>query len=161
MRQLARGRDGTHALAGAPTDLIQSFNREFDDVLASCAQMVSIDVDLKPGVRLVRALSRDGEVQANHGRFELNQVYAATEHYVLLELAFDGATPADEQEFGRVQVAYTAPGTGARQTIEAPIRGRVSAPADELKAKLDRPPLDAAAQPTTRQPPGQAVTLRD
>src|SRR5260370_40954308 len=120
MWQVAGGGEGKHGVGGGRTDLSQVFNRELDGVLAACAQMVSIDVDLKPGVRLVRAISRDGEVQANHGRFELNQVYAATEHYVLLELAFDGATPADEQEFGRVQVAYTAPGTGARPTIERP-----------------------------------------
>ena len=161
MLQLARASDGNHAFASAPTDLIQIFNREFDDVLASCAQMVSIDVDLKPGVRLVRAISRDGEVQANHGRFELNQIYAATEHYVLLELAFDGATPADEQEFGRVQVAYTAPDTGARQTIEAPVRGRFSESADEPKAQLDRSVMDAVVEQTTRERAEQAVALRD
>ncbi len=90
MQQLARASDGNHAFASAPNDLIQIFNKEFDDVLASCAQTVSIDVDLKPGVRVVRALSRDGKVEGAHAQFQLNQVYAATEHYVLLELEFDG-----------------------------------------------------------------------
>src|SRR5690242_13722405 len=62
MLQLARAADGNHAFASAPTDLVQIFNREFDDVLASCAQMVAIDVELKPGVHAVRALSRDGTI---------------------------------------------------------------------------------------------------
>ena len=161
MLQLARASDGNHAFASAPTDLIQIFNREFDDVLASCAQMVSIDVELKAGVRLVRALSRDGEVEANRAHFMLNQVYAATEHYVLLELAFDDTTAKDEQDFGRVQIAYAAPDTDARQTIDATIRGRFSASADEPKAKLDRGVMEAVVEQTTRERAEQAVALRD
>ena len=35
MQQLARASDGNHAFASAPNDLIQIFNKEFDDVLAS------------------------------------------------------------------------------------------------------------------------------
>src|SRR6202011_2845495 len=94
MLALARAADGNHAFASAPNDLIQIFNREFDDVLASCAQMVSIDVELRPGVHAVRALSRDGAITDGHAKFQLNQVYAATEHYVLMEVAFDTASAA-------------------------------------------------------------------
>ena len=63
MLQLARASDGNHSFVGESTDLIQVFNKEFDDVLASCAQTVSIDVELRPGVRVVRALSRDGKIE--------------------------------------------------------------------------------------------------
>jgi Ca-activated chloride channel family protein len=51
MLQLALASDGNHAFARDPSDLITIFNREFNDVLAACAQTVSIDIDLKPGVR--------------------------------------------------------------------------------------------------------------
>jgi hypothetical protein len=91
----------------------------------------------------------------------LNQVYAATEHYVLLELAFDGAPPKDEQDFGRVQVAFTAPDTGAKQTIDAAIRGRFSESAEEPKASLDRSVMTAVVEQTTRERAEQAVALRD
>src|SRR5215475_8232949 len=138
MLQLARASDGNHAFANAPNDLIQIFNREFDDVLAACAQTVSIDVELQPGIKVVRALSREGSVEDARARFNLNQVYAATEHYVLLELEFDGKAAGDEQDFGRVHVAYTQPETGAQQAIDAPIRGRFSASADEVKGSRDQ-----------------------
>ena len=91
MLQLARASDGNHAFAREPTDLIQIFNKEFDDVLGSCAQTVSVDIELKPGVRAVRALSRDGAIDGQQAQFTLNQVYAATEHYVLLEVELDKA----------------------------------------------------------------------
>jgi Ca-activated chloride channel family protein len=161
MLQLARASDGNHAFASGATDLIQIFNREFDDVLASCAQTVSIDVELRPGVRVVRALSRDGAIQGHNAQFRLNQIYAATEHYVLLELEADGKQAADVEDFGRVQVAYTVPQTGARQTITAAIRGRLSQSPDEVNASRDDTVLESVLEQTTRERAQQAVALRD
>jgi Ca-activated chloride channel homolog len=160
MLQLARAADGNHAFAGAPTDLIQIFNREFDDVLASCAQTVSIDVELAPGVRVVRALSRDGAIEGAHARFQLAQVYAATEHYVLMEVAFDTAA-AEEREVGVVRVAYTAPDTGARQTLDAPIRARFSASEADVAANADKIVMGSVIEQTSRERAARAVVLRD
>ena len=89
MLQLARASDGNHAFAREPTDLVQIFNKEFDDVLGSCAQTVSVDIELKAGIKPVRALSRDGTIEGQRASFTLSQVYAATEHYVLLEVELD------------------------------------------------------------------------
>jgi Ca-activated chloride channel family protein len=160
MLALARAADGNHAFAGAAIDLIQIFNREFDDVLASCAQMVSIDVELKPGVHPVRALSRDGAIEGAHAKFQLNQVYAATEHYVLMEVAFDTA-PAEEREVGVVHVAYTAPDTGARRTLDAPIRARFGASDAEVAAGTDKIVMESVIEQTTRGRAARAVVLRD
>ena len=117
MLQLARASDGNHTFVGETTDLIQVFNKEFDDVLASCAQTVSIDVELKPGVRVVRALSRDGKIEGQTAQFQLNQVYAATEHYVLMEVEVDqsaaGGDAGRDVDLGRVRVTYTAPQDGS------------------------------------------------
>ena len=135
MLQLASAGDGNHAFAAAPDDLIKIFNKEFDDVLASCAQTVSIDVDLQPGARVVRAISRDGDITPAHAKFQLNQIYQETEHYILLEVELDGKAAAAERDFGRVRVAYTVPDTGAKQTLDTRIRGRFSASAQEVKAQ--------------------------
>jgi len=161
MLQLARASDGNHAFANAPNDLIQIFNREFDDVLAACAQTVSIDVEAGPGVKLTRALSRDGSLQNDHASFQMNQVYAATEHYVLMEIEVESTTTADEHELGRVAVSYTVPETGVRETIHVPIRGRFSANADEVKAARDQTVTVAVVEQTARARAQEAVKLRD
>jgi Ca-activated chloride channel family protein len=161
MLQLARAADGNHAFASAPTDLIQIFNREFDDVLASCAQMVAIDVELKPGVQAVRALSRDGTIDGAHATFQLAQVYAATEHYVLIEVAFDAAATAEEQDVGVVRVAYTSPDGGARQTIEAPIRARFAASDADVAASTDKTVMVSVIEQAARERAARAVSLRD
>ena len=162
MLQLARASDGNHAFAREPTDLVQIFNKEFDDVLGSCAQTVSIDIELKAGIKPVRALSRDGTIDGQRASFTLNQVYAATEHYVLLEVELDKSQAgAAEQELGLVKVAYTAPDTGARQALEAAVRGRFSTSEAEVKAGYDSKVAEAVVEQVTRERARRAVELQD
>ena len=166
MLQLARASDGNHAFARDPSDLIQIFNKEFSDVLSSCAQTVSVDVEFKAGIRPVRALSRDGVIEGQRARFTLNQVYAATEHYILLEVAIDealaepAATP-DERDFGLVKVAYTEPESGAKQALDAPIRGRFTKVDAEVKAGRDLKVTEAVVEQTTRARTQRAIILQD
>jgi Ca-activated chloride channel family protein len=161
MLQLARAGDGNHAFAAAPDDLIKIFNKEFDDVLAACAQTVSIDVDLGPGARVVRAVSREGDIAPAHAKFQLNQIYQDTEHYILLEVELDGKATAAERDFGRVHVVYTVPETGAKQTLDTVVRGRFSASVQEVKASVDQTVMESVVEQTTRERAKQAVQLRD
>jgi Ca-activated chloride channel homolog len=165
MLALARAGDGNHAFAREPTDLVQIFNKEFDDVLASCAQTVSIDIELKPGVRVVRSLSRDGTIDGNRAQFHMNQVYAATEHYVLMELETDQGLGQNlgqgEQELGIVKVAYTLPGNGVRETQDTHIRARLGATEEEVKAGADKTVAEAVVEQVTRGRTQEAILLRD
>ena len=161
MLALARAGDGNHAFAREPTDLIQIFNKEFDDVLASCAQTVSIDIELKPGVRVVRALSRDGTIDGNRAQFHMNQVYAATEHYVLMEIEADKDLKAGEQEIGIVKVAYTLPGNGAREAQDMTVRARLGGSEEEVKAGADKTVAEAVVEQVTRNRTQEAILLRD
>ncbi len=161
MLALARASDGNHSYVGETTDLIQVFNKEFDDVLASCAQTVSIDVELKPGVRVVRALSRDGKLDGQSAQFQLSQVYAATEHYVLMEVEIDQAAAVGDADLGRVRVSYTAPQDGSRQTIESPVRARFSESAGEVAASRNNAVIEAVVEQSVRARTAAAVELRD
>jgi len=161
MLQLARASDGNHSFVGESTDLIQVFNKEFDDVLASCAQTVSIDVQLRPGVRVVRALSRDGKIEGQTAQFQLSQIYAATEHYVLMEVEVDPAAASGDGELGRVRVSYTAAQDGAQTTIETPVRGRFSSSASEIAASRDNTVLEAVIEQNVRARTAAAIELRD
>jgi Ca-activated chloride channel homolog len=162
MLQLARAGDGNHAFAREPTDLINIFNREFDDVLGSCAQTVSIDIELKPGIKAVKALSRDAAIDGQHAVFKLNQVYAATEHYVLLQIELDKALAgAGETDLGSVKVAYTASASGNAQTLDGTIRARLGASQEEVDKSVDPRVAESVIEQVTRERANQAVALRD
>ncbi len=162
MLQLALASDGNHAFARDPSDLITIFNREFNDVLASCAQTVSIDIDLKPGVRAVKAVSRDGTIAENKARFRMNQVYAATEHYVLLEVEFDkGQAASGEQDVGVVKIAYTDARSGEAQTLDTAIRARFSASEEEVRTNTDSKVGEVVLEQVARARAREAIILRD
>jgi Ca-activated chloride channel family protein len=164
MLQLARASDGNHTFVGESTDLIQVFNKEFDDVLASCAQTVSIDIELRPGVRVVRGLSRDAKIEGQTAQFQLNQIYAATEHYVLMEVEVDqGVTDAaaGDADLGRVRVTYSAAQDGSRQTIETPVRARFSQSATEIAASRDNTVIESVVEQSVRARTAAAIELRD
>ena len=161
MLKLARASDGNHAFAGDADALIPIFNREFNDVLASCAQMVSIEVELKPGIRVVRTLSRDGSVDGQRATFRMNQVYQATEHYVLLEVEVDKEIAAGDKELGRVRVAYTAPQDGSQRTLDTGIRGSFSESESEISNSRDIHVVEAVVEQTVRERTATAIKLRD
>jgi Ca-activated chloride channel family protein len=163
MLQLARSSDGNHAFASEPADLVNIFNREFNDVLASCAQTVSIDIELRPGVRALKALSRDGNIEGSKAQFRLNQVYASTEHYVLLEVEVEPsvAVAGAEQELGAVKVAYTQGEGGGQHTLTAAIKGRFTASDAEVKAGADAKVAEAVLEQVVLERNRLAVTLRD
>ena len=165
MLKLARASDGNHAFAGDADALIPIFNREFNDVLTSCAQMVSIEVEMRPGVRVVRALSRDGSVDGQRASFRLNQVYQATEHYLLMEVEVDKTVAEggdmNTVDLGTVRLAYAAPQDGMRRTLEAGIRGSFSASAEAVNASRDARVLEAAVEQSTRARTEAAIALRD
>jgi Ca-activated chloride channel family protein len=161
MLELAKAADGNHAFAAAPDDLVEIFNREFDEVLAACAQMVSVDVEFNPHVRAVRAVSREGDIAGQSARFRLNQVYQETEHYLLLEIEVDAGAAAVEREIGRVRVSYTVPESGRQLTLHAPIRGRFSASAEEVKAGTDQTVMAAVIEQNARERARKAIALLD
>lgn len=162
MLALARASDGNHAFARDPSDLVQIFNREFNDVLAACAQTVSIEIELKPGVRAVKALSRDGAIAGSSAQFSLNQVYAATEHYVLLEVEVDkDQAVAGERELGTVTVSYTQAPDGGRQTLAAAVRGRFTGSDAEVAAGADPKVAEAVVEQVVNERSRQVVELRD
>ena len=162
MYELARSSDGNHVFARDPSDLVAIFNREFSDVLASCAQTVAINIDLKPGVRAVRALSRDGTIDGAKAQFRLNQVYAGSEHYVLMEVELDkDVALSGEQELGTVKVAYTAAPSGTEQTLSTPVRARFTASEEEIKAGADAKVAEAVIEQVVLERSRLAVDLRD
>jgi Ca-activated chloride channel homolog len=161
MAQLARASDGNHAFVSESADLVQIFNKEFDDVLSACAQSVSIDIELNPGLRVVRSMSRDGKIEDRRAQFRMNQIYQSTEHYVLLEVEVDKSVAAGEQDLGRVRVAYTTPKDGQEHKIETGINGRFSTSKDEISASRNNTVLEAVVEQTARERAATAVKLRD
>jgi hypothetical protein len=122
--------------------------------------MVSVDVDMRPGVRVTRAISRDGKIAGQTAQFSLNQIYAATEHYVLMEVEVDPNAAAGDADLGTIRVSYTSQ-DGAPQTLESRVAARFTAADTEAAASRDNAVAEAVLEQSVRARSAAAIALRD
>ncbi|MBX7259932.1 MAG: VWA domain-containing protein [Candidatus Hydrogenedentes bacterium] len=94
MTKLAQSSDGNHMFAENAADLEQTFMREFGDVLTVVAQEVKATIHCEPGVRPVRMLGRQADIDGQDVTFTLNQLYGGQTKYAILEVE----VPASNQD---------------------------------------------------------------
>lgn len=117
MAQLAQNADGSHAFVQEPADLAGFLNREFDDVAGIVAQDIEIRIRVTPGLKPIRSLGRDAEMDASAMTFKVKQVVGGTDSVLLAEIEVPAAFAKDGAEVARVEVAYRD-GEGLDKRIE-------------------------------------------
>jgi Ca-activated chloride channel homolog len=106
MVALAGQSDGNHAFAENAADLSRIFQAEFGDVLSVIAREVTIRIDCAPGVRPIRVLGRRAEIDGRGIVATLNQMYAAQEKFVLVEIEVPAGSAGQQLEIATVDVRY-------------------------------------------------------
>lgn len=106
MTQLARQSDGNHAFAEHGINLISLFDKEFKEICSVVAQEVNVTIICMNGVRPVRVLGRDAQIQGTKVSVTLNQLYHEQEKYVLLELEVAAFPVNTEIVLAGVAVVY-------------------------------------------------------
>jgi Ca-activated chloride channel family protein len=106
MTQLARQSDGNHAFAEHGINLMSLFDKEFKEICSVVAQEVNITIICMDGVRPVRVLGRDAQIQGTKVLVTLNQLYHEQEKYVLLELEVAAFPVNTEVVLAGVAVVY-------------------------------------------------------
>ncbi len=107
MSKLAQKSGGNHAFIEGPEDLVRIFNYEFNSVLSVVAQEVAIDIRVGKGVRPVRVLNRDAEINGQQVIVKMNQLYSEQEKYVLLEVEVPSTKNGKSLEMAEVRVSYS------------------------------------------------------
>ncbi len=107
MSQLASRSGGNHIFIEKASDLVNIFNREFDDVLSVVAQEVAIDVQVSSGIRPVRVLNMDAEINGQRVIVKMNQLYSQQEKYVLLEVEVPATKAGETLQVAEVKVSYS------------------------------------------------------
>jgi len=85
----------------------QLLNYEFNDVLSVVAQEVAIDIRTAKGVRPIRVLNLDSEINGQTVIVTMNQLYSEQEKYVLLEVEIPATKAGKSREIAEVKVSYT------------------------------------------------------
>ncbi len=161
MTRLAGLSDGNHAFVENAHDLARIFDAEFGDVLSVVAQEVQIRIHCAPGIRPVRVLGRDAEVEGQRVYTSLNQLYSQQEKFVLLEVEVAAGEVGKQQDLGSVEVSYTNTLTRATDQLSGATTVSFSASEDRVVEATDGTVMTATVEQVANQMSKDAVQLRD
>ena len=94
MSNLAYKSDGGHYFCEEADELAGIFDQEFGRALSVVAQKVIIEITCPEGIKPIRLLGREGSINGQTIKLDMNHIYSEHEKYALLEVK----TPAYEED---------------------------------------------------------------
>lgn len=138
MTRLALASDGNHFFAEAAGDLERVYNIELGEVLSVIAQDVDVEVTFGSPVRPIRILGREANLDGQHVRGRLNQLYSRQTKYFLVEVEIPAGHPRQQLEVAGVRVSYSNLFTQTREHLSSQVA--VSFTDDLARVEADRTP---------------------
>ena len=160
MTRLAGLSDGNHAFVENANDLARIFDAEFGDVLSVVAQEVQIRIHCAPGIRPVRVLGRDAEIEGQMVYSRLNQLYSQQEKFVLLEVEVAAGEAGEQKDLASVEVSYSNTLTRTTDRLSSSTTVSFSASEDRVVEATDGTVMTATVEQVANQMSKEAVQLR-
>jgi Ca-activated chloride channel family protein len=161
MTRLAGMSDGNHAFVEHPDQLVKIFDAEFGDVLSVVAQEVRLIIDCMPGMRPVRVLGRDAEIDGQSVSVSLNQLYSQQEKFVLLEVEIPPGVAGDSQPVANVSVDYFNTVAQRPDRLKASASVSFTQSEDQVANATDDAVMTDTVKQIANQISKEAVDLRD
>jgi Ca-activated chloride channel family protein len=161
MTKLASNSGGNHVFIQQADNLVRVFNHEFNDVLSVVAQEVAVEIRLADGVRPVRVLNFDAEINGQQVIVQMNQVYSGQEKYLLLEVEVPATRAGKSCELALVRVSYANMQTRTTDRLTSAVSANFSESVAEVDSKLNAPVCAAAVLQISNAQNKLATTLRD
>lgn len=106
MVQLASHSGGNHIFIEDETQIAGFFKEEFDTVLSVVAQEVAITIDVKDGIRPVRVLGNQADINGQKVVASLTQIYSDQEKFLILEVEVPASPEGKPRDVANVSVSY-------------------------------------------------------
>lgn len=124
MTTLAAAGQGNTYFVETAADLPRIFERELGDALNVAATDVEITVRGREGIRVVRGIGREAELDENRvARLRIPQVYGGWDKLALLELEVPPGKAGESRELIDIEVAYRVVGSDevSKQVLVVPV----------------------------------------
>ncbi|MFC1586798.1 VWA domain-containing protein [Planctomycetota bacterium] len=167
MTTLAVKSDGNHAFVEHAGDLARIFDYEFGDVLSVIAQAVEVRITCNEGIRPVRVLGREAEIDGREVVVILNQIYGEQEKYVLLEVEVPPVADGGSMEIASVDIYYAGmtskktKGGHRRGHLHQKVSATFSNSAESAAASMDKDVMLAVIESIANETNELALDLRD
>ena len=161
MTQLAGRSDGRHAFINDSDALVTFFREEMGAMQSVVAQQLTITISCDPGVKPLRVLGREASVVDGRVTLTLNQLFAAEQKYIILELQVPATAAGSARDLVHAEVTARALPGGEAFTARAGVSARFSDNPAEVEQSIDKKAMaDAVAQIATEENV-RAMLLRD
>lgn len=161
MQRLAASSDGNHAFVEHPSDLAEIFDKEFGDALSVAARDIRIIIECRRGFRPNRILGREADISGNTITLKMNQLQAANERYVVVELDAPKGVSAGAQDVADVRVDYFSLERGGREEVKAPVQAEFTNDRREAEKSINKSVMSKVTMQIATEQNEKAVMLRD
>lgn len=161
MTKLAARSGGNHVFIEQADELVDVFNYEFDDVLSVVAQEVSIEIQVAKGIRPIRVLNTEAEINGQQVIVQLNQLYSNQEKYVLLEVEVPPGQVDQQREVATVKVSYANMQTKTNDQLTSRVNVNFSESVSVVEEKANKDVLIATVIQIANEQNELATSLRD
>ncbi|MBU0498610.1 MAG: VWA domain-containing protein [Gammaproteobacteria bacterium] len=161
MVRLADASDGNHVFAETPAELAEVFRNEFGELTSVVAGDVIISIQCRNGVRPLRALGREAEIEGNLVKARLNQLYAKQEKYLLLEVETPAGQDGTELDLADVEVTYSNLVSKENDRIKAGVRIAYSSAPEKVEQSVNKAVMVSAAEQIGANMDEKALQLKD
>ncbi|MCB9782185.1 MAG: VWA domain-containing protein [Candidatus Omnitrophica bacterium] len=161
MTQLAFKSEGNHYFVAEEAELAKVFNTEFGDVLSVVAQDVVVDIDCREGIRPIRILDREGNIDGQRVNVKIPQIYSNQQKYVLLEVEIPASEEGSTLPIANVSVSYNNMETKTSDDLSSSVSARFSGSRTVVKESVDKDVLVPAVRSIANIANEEAVRYRD
>ena len=161
MSRLAAASDGNHKFVANASELPEIFQQEFNTALAVVAQDVRCVVTLPEGIRPVRALNMEVDINGQEVTFGWNQIYSGHERFVMLEVEVPATAEGQTRELATATLRYTNMETRNVDNLSARLNVRFSSSAAQVRESINRPVMEDYVELLGNLENRRAMELRD
>ena len=138
MTQLAGQSGGNHYFIEQASELADIFRQEFDDVLSVVAQEVNLTITIPEGIRPVRVLGNDADINGQMMVTRLSSIYSRQNKHVVIELEIPASDSNSSLELVTVTVSYTNMETHQTDRLSGATYVRFSDSKSAVEASLNQ-----------------------
>ena len=161
MVRLASKSDGNHMFAETPQQLVAAFDKEFGDVLSVVAQEVVVKITCDPGVRPVKVLGREAEIQGQEVLVMMNQLYSSQEKFIILEVEVPTGEDGTTRRIAGTSVSYSNMQTKVADRLSSNLSVRFSSDKGLVDESMDKKTMVSCISLEATERNGMAMKLRD
>ncbi len=138
MVRLAKSSGGNHLFIEEASELADIFRGEFDDVLSVVAQEVDVTVTIPEGIRPVRVLGNEAEINGQKIVTRLAQIYSEQDRHVVIEVELPANEEAKKLRLAGVKVTYANMESHESDQLSAKTTVSFSDDQDKIEESLNR-----------------------